>query len=204
MCGHLSVSHQPDAAGFLTYAANGTTAGTLMYGYKDERATSEQHAVIKLLAHRGFRHAGCVERLVGAPITHFATVPSTRGRESHPLAALIAPFVGWPQQPLTHVSEVTPMRQTVQPELFDSPAIPSGAHVLLVDDTWTSGNKPLSATAALRRAGADRVSLLCLSRWLGFDFIQRPSYRAMGLHKTLLEQQVYDMAICPFTGGICP
>lgn len=203
VCGHLSDARQPDAAGFLTYGADGTTAGTLMYGYKGIQATTEQQALVKLLAHRGLRHAGCAERIVGAHITHFSTVPSTRGR-MHPLTALIAPFMRWPYHPLTHNPSVVPQRQMVQDDLFTSQPLPAGAHVLLIDDTWTSGNKPLSGTAALRIAGAGHVTTLCLARWLGFDFVQRPTGPPVGLQIALSQQHVYDLALCPFTGASCP
>lgn len=41
-----------------------------------------------------------------------------------------------------------------------------GRHVLLIDDTWTSGGHALSATLALRASGADQISVLVLARWL--------------------------------------
>lgn len=203
VCGHHVSGVQPDAAGFLIYGADGTTAATLMYGYKGEQATVQQQALVKLLIHRGLSHAACAERLVGCPITAYALVPSTRGRK-HPLPALVAPFVRWPRIDLVHNGVVAPLRQTVQEDLFKSSPLSAEAHVLLVDDTWTSGNKALSATAALREAGAAHVSFLCIARWLGFDFLKRPSSSPIGLQVPLLRQQVYDLNLCPFTGDGCP
>ena len=42
-------------------------------------------------------------------------------------------------------------------------ALPTGAHVLLIDDTWVSGSRMRSATLALRRHGAAAVSALSLT-----------------------------------------
>ena len=206
VCGHTSPSSHPDAAGFLTYAADGTTAGTLMYGYKGGHPALEQTNAVRLLLHVGLQHARCAEKIVGASLTHWAVVPSTRGRASHPLRdlALRDPRVVWTEDTLAHVPGVRPIRQTVQPDLFVSGgSLSARSHVLLLDDTWTSGNKPLSATAALRAAGAQYVSLLSLARWLSFDFMHLPSPPA-GLQVALASQRVFDVGVCPFTGGACP
>lgn len=204
VCGGLSPEVQPDTAAFMTYGADGTTAGTLMYGYKGAAATTDQQAVIKLLSHRGFAHAACAERRVGAAVTHCVVIPSTRGRaDTHPLQALVEPFLPWRLHPLVHHG-VTPVRQRVQPDLFEMPPLPPGSHVLILEDTWTSGNRPLSAVAAARVAGAEHVSLICLARWLSFDFISTPRHASPPrLHTRLLEQKVYDVSICPFTGADC-
>lgn len=204
VCGFLPSTVQPDAAGFLTYAADGTTAGTLMYGYKESYGTQEQLAIVKLLAHRGFNHAVCAERLVGSRITHWSTVPSTKGRTDHPLRQSISPFARWPAHSLSHVPGIEPIRRSVQSDLFICPPLPPGAHVLLVDDTWTSGNKPLSGVSTLRTAGADHVSVLCLSRWLGYNFVHGAAAGAVGLPAALAQQSVYELGPCPFTGSECP
>lgn len=206
-CSCYAPGDQPSAAGFLAYGANGTTAGTLMYGYKDPAATIDQQAIVKLLAARGFAHARCAERLVGSRVTHCATVPSTKARpDGHPLEHMVRPFLPWPLHPMRHNPEVAAVRQRVQPDLFvAAERLPADSHVLLIEDTWTSGNKPLSAVAALRAAGAGHVSLLCLARWLSFDFMVRPPGPApTGLPATILEQTVFDLSICPFTGSACP
>ena len=56
----------------------------------------------------------------------------------------------------------------------------AGRHVLLVDDTWVSGDKPQSAALALRAAGARTVTILCIARWL--RDLQR---RAQAAHQQL-------------------
>ncbi len=70
-------------------------------------------------------------------------------------------------------------------------------HVVVVDDTWVSGDKAQSATLALKDAGAACVTILCVTRWLRYDW---PDHRQ--LIETLDEP--YDALRCPVTGDGCP
>jgi hypothetical protein len=70
-------------------------------------------------------------------------------------------------------------------------------HVLVIEDTWVSGDKAQSAALALKAAGARRVTSLCVTRWLRYDW---EDHRA--LIETLTEP--YDAARCPVTGSCCP
>lgn len=45
-----------------------------------------------------------------------------------------------------------------------------GKHVLVVDDTWTTGASIQSAAAALKLAGAESVTGLCAARWLKWSW----------------------------------
>jgi hypothetical protein len=72
-----------------------------------------------------------------------------------------------------------------------------GQHVLVVEDTWVSGDKAQSAALALKAAGATCVTILCVTRWLRYDW---PDHRQ--LINTLVEP--YDAARCPVTGSSCP
>lgn len=70
-------------------------------------------------------------------------------------------------------------------------------HVLVVDDTWGSGNKAQSAALALKAAGATCVTVLCATRWLRYDWAD---------HRELIESLVepYDAMRCPVSGDVCP
>ena len=70
-------------------------------------------------------------------------------------------------------------------------------HVLVVEDTWVSGDKAQSAALALKAVGASCVTILCVTRWLRYDW---PDHRE--LIETLTEP--YDAARCPVTGSSCP
>lgn len=69
--------------------------------------------------------------------------------------------------------------------------------MLVVDDTWVSGGKAQSAALALKAAGATAVTVLCVARWLRYDWPD---------HKRLIEslQETYNARMCPVTGGTCP
>ncbi|MGB3443566.1 MAG: phosphoribosyltransferase [Actinophytocola sp.] len=73
----------------------------------------------------------------------------------------------------------------------------AGRHVLVIDDTWVSGAKAQSAALALKDAGAARVTILCVTRWLRYDW---PDHRR--LIETL--EGPYDALRCPVTGDDCP
>jgi hypothetical protein len=94
----------------------------------------------------------------------------------------------------------TPSRAP-RPDRFVIPAtyrpFITGRHVLVVDDTWVSGAKSQSAALALKDAGAARVTVLCVTRWLRHDW---PDHRQ--LIDTLDEP--YDAMCCPVTGDRCP
>lgn len=179
-----------------------------MYGYKAPYPAREHIVVMSLLLQRALvNHAQCPGRLVGHRVTHWATVPSTRGRIApHPLRGMVAAIRPEPEVVLTHVEGVQPVRQRVVPGLFRSGAsLAEGSHVLLVDDTWVSGGRPLSAVHALREAGASCVSTIAVARWLSFDFMRPPtSGPILELHRDLLAQVVYQLGVCPYTGLGCP
>ena len=75
--------------------------------------------------------------------------------------------------------------------------LPRGSHVLLIDDTWTSGGHA-QLVIALHRAGAAWVSLLVVARWIKEDFANNANFLRG------LADRDYNPAICPWTGGVCP
>ena len=202
-CGGLPDHYQPDAAGFVIYAAEGTTAGTTMYGYKSERATEAQRATVSLLIRHGLNHVPCAKAIVGQPMTHWTVVPSTKSPPPHPLRLLMPQQLpGMEKSPMSVMPDVVPRRREVQPGLFTSSTLPNGSHALIIEDTWTSGNKALSAVSAARAAGAEHVTLLCLARWLGFDFMSPPKGN-LPLWHSLASQPVFDLSVCPFNYEHC-
>jgi hypothetical protein len=191
------------ATGFLTYAIRDTQSGYVMHGYKAGSDGVEEHkTLVALLGLVGIgRHTGCAGRLAGTPATHWATVPSLRGRPGpHPLRRLLLPATSGEEVPLTAgVIAIDP--RSVDPRHFISPTLQGPRpHVLLLDDTWTSGGHVQSAALALRAAGADVVSVLLLARWLN------PNPRSP-LTGTFIRDRLtrdYNPAACPWTGDVCP
>lgn len=74
----------------------------------------------------------------------------------------------------------------------------SGWHILILDDTWTTGANTQSAALTLRRAGAHHVSVLVVGRWLSQNYANNAEFIATRLRRD------YDPGICPVTGGDCP
>lgn len=68
---------------------------------------------------------------------------------------------------------------------------------MVIDDTWASDEFTQSAALALREAGASRVSIMVIARWINPDW--SPGHL---LKKHLVGD--YDPLICPVTGGLCP
>jgi hypothetical protein len=153
-----------------------------------------------------YLHGPCIETTVGAwqAVTF---VPSTTRRGPNPPIASIA----------RRVHDVYPTRAKVglalgpgidaprasgpRPDRFVVPAeylsTVVDRHVLVVEDTWVSGNKAQSAALALKAAGARCVTILCVTRWLRHDWDDHRE-----LINTLTEP--YDGARCPVTGSVCP
>jgi hypothetical protein len=76
--------------------------------------------------------------------------------------------------------------------------LPQESHVLLIDDTWATGGHVHSAVLALRTAGAARVSVLVVARWLKEDFGDNKKFIAD------LANRDYDPLACPWTSARCP
>jgi hypothetical protein len=194
-----------DATGFLTYAVAGRQSGYVMLGYKSRPPVPEHRTIVTLLVLLGLaRHAGCAAHTgcadeASVPVTHWAAVPSLPPRDGeHPLHAIVSRIAPGREAVLAATDEVDYPRD-LDPGHFQAVApLPSGGHVLLVDDTWARGGHAQSAVLALRDAGAARVSVLVAARWINEDF---------GANATFirgLADRDYDPAICPWTGGYCP
>lgn len=88
--------------------------------------------------------------------------------------------------------------RSVTPGLFVADPVPAGAHVVVVDDTWVSGGHAQSAVLAVRAAGAARVSVLALARWLDVSRTETAP------HLSSLSGPDFNPRQCPWTGSACP
>jgi orotate phosphoribosyltransferase len=73
-----------------------------------------------------------------------------------------------------------------------------GKHVLILDDTWTTGSRTQSAALLLRQLGARHVSVMAVARWI------EPTWSK---NQTFLKQHLvadFDPRRCPVTGTVCP
>ncbi|MET7768072.1 phosphoribosyltransferase [Nocardia sp. NPDC005366] len=71
-----------------------------------------------------------------------------------------------------------------------------GKHVLIVDDTWTTGASAQGAAIAVKTAGAATATILCIARWLRWDWDD---------HRTLIDSlgDGFDVLRCPVHGRPC-
>jgi hypothetical protein len=155
----------------VAYGIKGAQSGHLMWLYKDENHPARRHQTLltMLLLATLSLHEQCVERRVGLPVGAWATVPSTKGRAGeHPLHVVVRRVrIAHPQVVLA-VNESAEGNRATDRDRFNVPvpAAVKGQHVLVIDDTWTTGSRAQSAVLALRQAGAAAVTVLVLARWL--------------------------------------
>jgi hypothetical protein len=188
-----------DTVASLAYAIDGRQSGYTMYAYKAATPVRAAWQVVGLTTILGLLlHVECTGKLRGAPVTHWSTVPSLKGREGiHPIHQLVAPFAPGTEVPLTVASTEQPRELSASHYQLSQSVV--GAHVLLVDDTWVSGGHAQSAALTLRNAGAAHVSLLTVARWLDPSFGNTDSFI-----RSKLQSPDYRPEICPWTGGSCP
>jgi hypothetical protein len=162
---------------------------------------------LQLMAGAGtYLHGSCINATVGEWHTVTFVPSTTKPGGSTPISG-IARAVHGVHSSCAKVGLAigpggTAPRSTIpQPNRFFVPDeyVPqvTDKHVLVIEDTWVSGDKAQSAALALKAAGARRVTILCVTRWLRYDW---EDHRA--LIETLTEP--YDAARCPVTGSCCP
>ena len=149
-----------------------------MYRYKEDRAGSElaQAAVTEILVTEIVLHWSCIKDVSrGVAPTAWATVPSTanspRAGAEHPLRRIIRQVL--PDIPEVILRAVGAKSRSLSPDLFqlESEYSPDMLrHVLLIDDTWTTGGNVQSAAVALTSAGAQRVTVFCVARVVNYAF----------------------------------
>lgn len=198
--GHRSRPGLADAVAFLTYAVAGQQSGYVMHGYKAPRPLEEHRGIVALLLLLALsRHAQCPSALAGTAVTHWATVPSLPTKPGeHPLHATVSKIAPWPEIPLAAAARV-PQPRVISPEHFRACGPPmQGAHLLLIDDTWTTGGHAQSAVLALRAVGATHVSLLVVARWI------KEGYGDNAAFLRSFADRDFDPGLCPWTGTGCP
>ena len=160
-----------DAVAPIIYAVGGSQAAFVMRAYKAPRPQPGQVRLVSYLTWFGIlQHSDCAGRLAAAPVTHWATVPSYPGKPGvHPLHRIVAAVP--PARNEVSIIATSPASlsgdpRATSPGRFTAGKLPHGSHVLLIDDTWASGGHGQSAALTMRHAGAARVSLMVVARWI--------------------------------------
>ena len=190
----------------LTYGIEGGQSHYLVRHYKDDPDAAVRRRlslVVNRLLYLGIvLHQNCIERRIGAPVDRRLAVPSLSGRPGvHPFAALTATMgATLPAPVLQPAARASPARVVsgAQFQVIPPGTDLSGQHVLILDDTWTTGSRTQSAALALRRHGAAYVSVLVISRYL------KPGYGDNAAFIRTRLSRDYDPRLCPVTGGACP
>jgi predicted amidophosphoribosyltransferase len=190
-----------DFTAFLTYAVAGQQSGYVMHGYKARpRPVKEHTTVVALMTLLALSiHEKCPAALVGAPVTHWATVPSLPAKPGeHPMHQMVSKVAPGHEVTLAAAASCQNPRD-VNRDHFSVTSQPlPGSHVLLIDDTWAKGGHAQSAVLSLRKAGAAHVSVLVVARWIKAGFGDNAEFLRS------LADQDYNPEICPWTGGTCP
>jgi len=189
----------------VCYGINGKQSGFQMYSYKDLVKPDPRSRIrlsMLLLSTLGL-HGDCLEGRLNQEVDSWAIVPSTRSDRpgEHPLR-IVARQTGldrrFPEIGLTARSNVLLDERVTSASRFAVTAGDAvGRHVLLIEDTWTSGAKCQSAALTLRHAGAASVTILALARWL------RPTEKLVGTFIKNRLTTTYDPLICPVLHPDC-
>jgi hypothetical protein len=204
---HQAVGGGPDLLGVLTYAGYLDPISQSGYTMRYYKILGPQSApwqtVVLLSALDLMGHSGCPGRILGVPITAWATVPSLPPKPyPHPLNGIAQRLArqGAAEIVLQGRENVTSPRNVDVSHFSVVAGSPAARHVLLIEDTWTGGGHVMSATLALRAAGCTHVSALALARWLTAGW-EATSDRWARNELTLPD---YQADVCPWTQGNCP
>lgn len=205
---HEKLGFGPDLVGVMTYAGYLepiSQSGYMMRGYKNPSIPKDsQWQTVALMAALGLRgHISCPGKILGSPVTAWATVPSLPPKSSaHPLSEIVRLLArpGSVEIVLQGSPSVTNPRGINAGHFSIAHGLAAGQHVLLIDDTWTSGGHVMSATAALRAAGSVSVSVLVFARWLSLNW----GATTLTWARSALTLPDYQPDICPWTQSSCP
>ena len=166
-----------DAMAPISYSIGGEQLHHALAGYKRYSGPSARYLTAVLAAilwrHLG-DHEACLARAAGvAGFDVVTTVPSSDARRdaTHPLHRLVGELVK-PVRPryerLLQRTDTHVIPHRFHPERYvaGAGADVGGRAVLLIDDTWTTGANAQSAAAALKAAGAERVAVLVIGRYV--------------------------------------
>jgi predicted amidophosphoribosyltransferase len=168
-----------DAMAPISYSIGGEQLHHALGGYKRYTGTPGRYFAVGLAAilwRHLDDHEACLAR--AAAVERFdvvTTVPSSdRERDTtHPLHRLVGELVK-PLQPryerLLRRTDTTVSAHRFNAERYRASAHLGGLTVLLIDDTWTTGANAQSAAAALKAAGARRVAVLVIGRYLNREW----------------------------------
>jgi phosphoribosylpyrophosphate synthetase len=163
-----------DAVAPIGYAVRGGQLAGDLHRYKSDRFTGTAEAAAAAARLRGMLavfladHGNSVWTAAGMPAgpAAAAVVPSGQGRlGAHPLVGMVRSCVDLPLVRLAIAPGAVHTRGVNSGWVRVGDPV-AGADVLVVDDTWVSGGSAQSVAAALKLAGARRVAVVVLGRYV--------------------------------------
>jgi hypothetical protein len=159
-----------DVVAAAGYAPKGSPLARDLWLYKSgaPAAPAAGRALLALLLTFLHDHGPQIWRRGRMPApSHACVVPSSRGRAGpHPLRALLSGYLTLPWAVLRPCAAGGSWGRDLDPGRFQADGPLTGASVLVLDDTWTSGASAQSAVLACRRAGARWVAVVVIGRHL--------------------------------------
>jgi hypothetical protein len=133
----------------LTYAVKSAQSGYVMGVYKARSPVEEHYRVVATLSLLALsRHVACAEVLAGMPITHWAAVPSLPAKPGeHPFHRIVKGSAPGAEVSLTAAANCPNPRAVDANHFTPHRRLPANSHVLVLDDTWTSGGHAQSAAS---------------------------------------------------------
>jgi predicted amidophosphoribosyltransferase len=163
----------------VSYSIGGEQLHYALAGYKRYAGWAGRYltAVLAAVLWRHLdEHEQCLARVAGVEaFESVTTVPSNDARRDgiHPLHQLAGDLVK-PLQPryerLLRRTDMAVAAHRFSAERYEATQGLGGRAVLLVDDTWTTGANARSAAAALKAAGAERVAVVVIGRYVNREW----------------------------------
>ncbi|OTA27299.1 hypothetical protein B9G54_01910 [Alloscardovia macacae] len=173
-----------DATYFGFYAVKGTQMYRTMFQYKIPRM-NDVRIVASILEDTFITHYDDFIQEMGESPTAWATIPSQtdsrRYGRPHPLriiAKSIFSQIGIPEVILecdSAKSDYSGNRRGYSPDIFhvSGGVDETNGHVLLIDDSWTTGHSIQSAAGALKQSGIQRVTAFCIARIIDGEYWEK-------------------------------
>lgn len=153
----------------------------IVAGYKRGTPESDEYREILkyVLGDALVIHYPCIAHISnGQSPTSWVTVPSTTNGKHygrpHPLHQLVEPILGQAIPEIELIAQREKARK-IAPDTFSLASEYNQEllrHVLVIDDTWTSGGTVQSAAIMLKQHGAVTVTIYCLARVIDLDYCQ--------------------------------
>lgn len=191
----------------LFYAVREGQSGQMMRNYKAPVSAPGLGRRLRNLLYLALAtHLPCITRDVGLEVSAWSVLPSTRApNTAHPFRQIalevLETFAPSRRTEITLEPGPnfvpTPRRYVSGMWKVADPVLVEGRHVVLFDDTWTTGGNAQSAAAVFRKVGARAVTIMVMGRWLN------PDYPGTGAFITEHLTCDYDFAHCPVEPSRC-